>query len=176
MAVVHRYIGILTVGVVFFRTPGVFHSKDSFPSMFHPRLLETFSGVVPVGMFAAEARRELWAHPSILHPTAEDETSRGRNPENGRHWDFGRRRRHRQSGFQHTDRPRPSSPELFNKQDCSVQRFPVIAWSYPIFFLGACKKCGVPAGSKIWNTCCMCWNNTRSVSISDGACTEVLPW
>ena len=29
--------------------------------------------------------------------------------------DFGRRRRHRQSGFQHTDRPRPCSPELFNK-------------------------------------------------------------
>ena len=28
--------------------------------------------------------------------------------------DFGRRR-HRQSGCQHTDRPRPSSPELFNK-------------------------------------------------------------
>ena len=28
--------------------------------------------------------------------------------------DFGRRR-HRQSGFQHTDRPRPSSPELSNK-------------------------------------------------------------
>ena len=37
------------------------------------------------------------------------------NPENGRRRDFGRRRRHRQSGFQHTDRPRPSSPELFNK-------------------------------------------------------------
>ena len=46
--------------------------------------------------------------------TAGDETSRGRNPENGRRRDFGRRR-HRQSGFQHTDRPRPSNPEMFNK-------------------------------------------------------------
>ena len=35
--------------------------------------------------------------------------------ENVRHRNFGRRRRHRQSGFQHTDRSRPSSPELFNK-------------------------------------------------------------
>ena len=52
-----------------------------------------------------------------MSPTAGDETSRGRKPENGRRRDFGRRRRHRQSGFQHTDRPRPSSPELFNKDD-----------------------------------------------------------
>ena len=40
--------------------------------------------------------------------------SRERNPENERRRDF-RRRWHRQSGFQHTNRPRPSSPELFNK-------------------------------------------------------------
>ena len=53
-------------------------------------------------VFAAVARRD------------GDETSRGRNPENGRRRDFGRRR-HRQSEFQHTDRPRPSSPQLFNK-------------------------------------------------------------
>ena len=50
-----------------------------------------------------------------MSPTAGDETSRGRNPENGRCWDFGRWRQHRQSGFQHTYRPWPSSPELFNK-------------------------------------------------------------
>ena len=50
-----------------------------------------------------------------MSPTAGDETSRVRNPENGRRRDFGRRRRHQQSWFQHTDRPRPSSPELFNK-------------------------------------------------------------
>ena len=50
-----------------------------------------------------------------MSPTARDETSRGRNPENGRRRDLGRRRRYRQSGFQHTDRPRPSSLELFNK-------------------------------------------------------------
>ena len=50
-----------------------------------------------------------------MSPTAGDETPRGRNPEIGRRRDFGRRRRHRQSGFQHTDRPRPSSPELLNK-------------------------------------------------------------
>ena len=49
-----------------------------------------------------------------MSPNAGDETSRGRNPENGRCREFGRRRRHRQSGFQHTDRPRPSSSELFN--------------------------------------------------------------
>ena len=49
-----------------------------------------------------------------MSPTTGDETSRGRNPQNGRRRDFGRRR-HRQSGFQHTGRPRPSSPELFNK-------------------------------------------------------------
>ena len=50
-----------------------------------------------------------------MSPTAGDETSRERNPENGRLRDFERRQRHRQSGFQHKDRPGPSSPELFNK-------------------------------------------------------------
>ena len=51
-----------------------------------------------------------------MSPTAGDETSRGRNPGNGRCRDFRRRRRrYRQSGFQHTNRPWPSSPELFNK-------------------------------------------------------------
>ena len=48
-------------------------------------------------------------------PIAGDETSRGRNPENGRRRDFGRRQQHRQSGVQHTDGPQPSSPELLNK-------------------------------------------------------------
>ena len=136
MPVVYRCVGILTVDVVvFFWSPGVFHSQDSFPSTFRPWLWETSSGVV-----AVEARRELWARPPrlrliyVVHayaceplqrtylqrpllrmsPTARDETSRGRNPENGRRRDFGRRRWHRESGFQHTDRPRPSSPELFN--------------------------------------------------------------
>ena len=68
-------------------------------------------------LFTYEALQ--WTHlqrPLLrMSPTAGDETSRGRNPENGRCRDFGRRRQHRQSGFQHTDRPRPSSPELFNK-------------------------------------------------------------
>ena len=49
-----------------------------------------------------------------MSPTAGDKMSRGRNPENGRRRDFGRRW-HWQSGFQHTDKPWPSSPELFNK-------------------------------------------------------------
>ena len=53
MAMVYRCVGILTVDVVFFR------SQDSFPSTFHPRLWETSSGVVAVGVFTAEARREL---------------------------------------------------------------------------------------------------------------------
>ena len=36
MAVVYWCVGILTADVVFFRSPGVFHSQDSFPSTFHP--------------------------------------------------------------------------------------------------------------------------------------------
>ena len=47
MAVVYRCVGILTVDVVFF------HSQDSFPSTFRPRLWETSSGVVAVGVFAS---------------------------------------------------------------------------------------------------------------------------
>ena len=66
MAVVYPCVGILTVDVIFFRSPGVFHSQDSFPSMFRPRLWETSSGVVAVGVFAAEVRRELWTCPSRL--------------------------------------------------------------------------------------------------------------
>ena len=57
MAVVYRCVGTLTVDVIFFRSPGVFHSQDSFPTTFRPRLWETSSGVVAVGVFAAEARR-----------------------------------------------------------------------------------------------------------------------
>ena len=56
-----------------------------------------------------------------MSPTAGDETSRGKNPENGRCRGFGRRW-HRQSGFQYTYRPRPSSPELFNKNFLHVIR------------------------------------------------------
>ena len=59
MAVVYRYIRILTFGVVFFRSPGIFHSQASFPSMFRPRLWETSSGVVAVSVFVAEASKEL---------------------------------------------------------------------------------------------------------------------
>ena len=59
MAVVYRCVGILTVDIVFFRSPGVFHFQDSFPSTFRSRLWETSSGVVAVGVFAAEAYREL---------------------------------------------------------------------------------------------------------------------
>ena len=55
MAVVYTYVGILTVDVVFFRSLGVIHSQDSFTSKFRPRLWETSSGVVAVGVFAAEA-------------------------------------------------------------------------------------------------------------------------
>ena len=58
MAVVYRCVGILTVDVAFFWNPGVFHSQDSFPSTFRPRLWETYSGVVAVDLFAAEARSE----------------------------------------------------------------------------------------------------------------------
>ena len=67
MAVVYRCVGILTVDVVFFRSPSVFHSQDSFSSTFLPLLWETSSGVVAVGVFAAEARR---AHsPTFRHFT-----------------------------------------------------------------------------------------------------------
>ena len=109
MAMVYRCVGILTVDIVLFRSPDVFHSQDSFPSTFRLRLCETSSGVFAVGVCEPLQRTLL-----KISPTAGDETSRGRNPENGRRRDFGRRR-HRQSGFQHTDRPRPSSTELFNK-------------------------------------------------------------
>ena len=54
MAMVYLCVGILTVDVIFFRSPGIFHSQDSFPLTFRPRLLETSSGVVAVGVFAAE--------------------------------------------------------------------------------------------------------------------------
>ena len=50
-----------------------------------------------------------------MSPTDGDDTSRGRNPENGRRQDFGRRR-HQESRFQHTNRPRPFSPELLNEE------------------------------------------------------------
>ena len=57
MAVVYRCVGILTVDVVFFWNPGVFHSQDSFPSTFRLWLWETSSGVVTVAVFAAVALR-----------------------------------------------------------------------------------------------------------------------
>ena len=60
MAVVYQCVGILTVDVVFFLSPGVFHTQDSFPSTFRPRLWETSSGVVDVGVFAAVARIWVW--------------------------------------------------------------------------------------------------------------------
>ena len=49
-----------------------------------------------------------------MSSTAGDETSRGRNPENGRRRNFGKIL-YRQSGFQYTYRPRPSSLDSFNK-------------------------------------------------------------
>ena len=70
MAMVYRYIGILTVNVVtFFRSPGIFQSQDSFPSTFHPRLWETSSGVVAVGVFAAEARS--FSNLPVTSPTSQ---------------------------------------------------------------------------------------------------------
>ena len=126
MAMVYSCVRILTVDVVFFRSPGVFHSQDSFPLTFRPRLRETSSGVVAVGVFAVQVlanhlaavrmhhiyktqSRQTSSKFSVSHclqrthlqrpllemsPTAGDETSRGRNPENGRRRDF-ERRRHR---------------------------------------------------------------------------------
>ena len=61
MAVVYRCVGILTVDVVF-------HSQDSILSTFRPLLWKTSSGVVAVGVFAAEALQ--------MSPTAGDKTSR----------------------------------------------------------------------------------------------------
>ena len=59
MAVVSRYVEILTVGVLFFRSLGALHSQDSFPLTFLPQLWEISSGVVAVGVSAAEAREHL---------------------------------------------------------------------------------------------------------------------
>ena len=53
MAVVRRYIEILNVGVLFYRSHGVLHSQDFFLSMFRLGLWETSSGVVVAGEFAA---------------------------------------------------------------------------------------------------------------------------
>ena len=65
MAVVCRCVGILTVDVVFFQSPGVFHSQDSFPSTFRPRLWETSSGMVAVGVFAPHSQDSF---PSTFRP------------------------------------------------------------------------------------------------------------
>ena len=53
MAMVYRCVGILTVDVIFFQNPSVFHSQDSLPSMFHHRLWKTSSGGVIAGVFTA---------------------------------------------------------------------------------------------------------------------------
>ena len=75
-----------------------------------------YIGILRVGVLCEPLQRTHLQQPLLrMSPTAGDETSRGRTPENGRRRDFGRRRRHRQSGIQHTYRPQPSSPELFNK-------------------------------------------------------------
>ena len=55
MAVVYQYVGILTIDVVCFRSPGVFHSQDSVPLTFRPRLWETSSGVVAIGVLDTPA-------------------------------------------------------------------------------------------------------------------------
>ena len=67
MAVVYQCVGILTVDVVFFRSPSVFHSQDSFPSTFRPHLWETSSRVVAVGVFAAE--QSSFSNLSVTSPT-----------------------------------------------------------------------------------------------------------
>ena len=116
---VYRCVGILTVDVVvFFRSPGVFHSQDFLPSTHLQRPLLKMS------------------------PTAGEETSRGRNPENGRIRDFGKR--HRQPGFQHNDRPRTSSPELFNKDNagreslCHLPTCSVANYELRLYTVNAC--------------------------------------
>ena len=91
--------------------PGVKYLKFNFPHLLNMRNSER----LPLSVLCESKQRTHLQWPLLkMSPTAGDETSRGWNPENGRRRDFGRRR-HRQSGFQHTDRPRPSSPVLFNK-------------------------------------------------------------
>ena len=86
------------------------------------RRIETFHCIFSRGhcSLRASAANTPTATTPVDVSTAGDETSMERNPENGRRRDFGRRRQNRQSRFQHTDRPRPSSPELFSKDLCSV--------------------------------------------------------
>ena len=75
MALVYRCVGILAVDVVvFFRSSGVFHSQDSFPSTLRPRLWETSSGVVVVDVFAAMNTPTATTPEDFSH-------SRGRNVE-----------------------------------------------------------------------------------------------
>ena len=91
-------------------------SLEYWATYHNPNIRSTTGTHGSTGMHHTPLQRTHLQQPLLrMSPTAGDETLRGRNPENGRCWDFGRRRQHRQSGFQHTDRPRPSSPELFNK-------------------------------------------------------------
>ena len=78
MAVVYRCVGILTVDVVVFFQSQRLPFSGFLPLDVSSRLWETSSGVVAVGVFAAEARRELWARPCSLRPIDGDETSRER--------------------------------------------------------------------------------------------------
>ena len=124
MAVVYRCVGILTVDVVFFRSPGAVLCEPLQRTHLQRPLLK-------------------------MSPIAGDETSRVRNPENGRRRDFGRRRRHRQSGFQHTDGPQPSSPELFNK-DHSFIDMKCFSWAYNIISLSYLSEIlSLPAQGKL---------------------------
>ena len=76
--------------------------------------MSSSSEVLASSIFSSLQRTHLQRPLLRMSLTTGDKTLRGRNPENGRCRDFGRRQ-HWQTGFQHTYRPRPSSPEFFNK-------------------------------------------------------------
>ena len=95
------------------------HRSQGDPHMVHGTVLcrcRNLSVCVDKLTVLCESLQRTYLQRPLLRtsPTAGEETSRGRNPENGRRRDFGRRG-YSQSGFQYTYGPRPSSPELFNK-------------------------------------------------------------
>ena len=80
MAVVYRCVGILTVDVVvFFRSPSIFHSQDSFPLTFRPRLWETSSGVVTAEACRDSSLRASAANTPIATTPEDVSHSRGQN-------------------------------------------------------------------------------------------------
>ena len=85
MAMVHRYIGILTVCILFFPSPSICQSQDSFPSMFHlPQLgkdierkeswawaARQMSSAHSPSFLSLHLRHSSFSNPSLALPTSQ---------------------------------------------------------------------------------------------------------